>query len=304
MPILTSFSTERYSPSERQMAWREHINENLFEADMSSFASEGLLAERHSRSYEDMIISRYALNEHTITRNIEMTERNPHDSLFVSILLQGGAVYYSPGVTREVGVGQILLYDSRKPYVLAWHPQTVQLHADVPRELYLALSGSDAFETAETLRTEDGLRRGVGSLAELRSLANDFAVQRSQDAQARAHSCVIDLLTALDRRKHSGLYFEARQQIELHCSDPDLAPESLARSLAVSPRHLARVFAEHGTTTKAEIARCRVAGAQRAIAETSDSLIDIAVQNGFGTRQTMLRTFARLGLRSPSGYRS
>lgn len=78
----------------------------------------------------------------------------------------------------------------------------------------------------------------------------------------------------------------------------------LARYSGLSPRHLQRRFtAELGTPPAAYVERVHVEAAQRALAESDDPLETVARRCGFGTVETMRRTFHRhLGI-APSDYR-
>ncbi|MEZ4316670.1 MAG: helix-turn-helix domain-containing protein [Myxococcota bacterium] len=80
--------------------------------------------------------------------------------------------------------------------------------------------------------------------------------------------------------------------------------EAMARRVGMSARHFARVFAEQtGETPAAFVARARVEAAQRALAQTDASLAEIADQCGFGTPETLRRTFLRVSGATPSAWR-
>ncbi|RJO72228.1 helix-turn-helix domain-containing protein [Nocardia panacis] len=78
----------------------------------------------------------------------------------------------------------------------------------------------------------------------------------------------------------------------------------LARHAGLSPRHLQRRFtAELGASPAAYVERVHVEAAQRALTESDDPLDTVARRCGFGTAETMRRTFHRtLGV-APSDYR-
>jgi transcriptional regulator GlxA family with amidase domain len=79
----------------------------------------------------------------------------------------------------------------------------------------------------------------------------------------------------------------------------------LAQSAQLSPRHLQRRFtAELGTPPASYVERVRVEAAQRALAEGDDPVEAIARYCGFGTAETLRRSFHRhLGI-PPSDYRA
>jgi transcriptional regulator GlxA family with amidase domain len=80
--------------------------------------------------------------------------------------------------------------------------------------------------------------------------------------------------------------------------------DDLASLAGLSPRHLQRRFTqETGLPPAAYVERVRVEAAQRALAESDDPLEPIARRYGFGTAETLRRTFHRLVGIAPSEYR-
>jgi transcriptional regulator GlxA family with amidase domain len=78
----------------------------------------------------------------------------------------------------------------------------------------------------------------------------------------------------------------------------------LAARAGLSPRHLQRRFtAELGVPPAAYVERVRVEAARRALAETDDPVEAIARRLGFGTAETLRRTFRRQVGVAPSDYR-
>jgi transcriptional regulator GlxA family with amidase domain len=84
----------------------------------------------------------------------------------------------------------------------------------------------------------------------------------------------------------------------------DLSVPALAARAAMSERHFARVFTrEVGSTPARFVERARVEAARRRLEESSESVEAIAAACGFGTAETMRRTFLRLLRTTPSDYR-
>ena len=80
--------------------------------------------------------------------------------------------------------------------------------------------------------------------------------------------------------------------------------DDLASLAGLSPRHLQRRFTqETGLPPTVYVERVRVEAAQRALAERDDPLETIARRYGFGTAETLRRTFQRLVGIAPSEYR-
>ena len=74
----------------------------------------------------------------------------------------------------------------------------------------------------------------------------------------------------------------------------DLSVESLAKRVAMSPRHFARVFAQElGVTPARYIERVRVEVARRRLEESALGVDAVASESGFGSAETMRRAFLR-----------
>lgn len=86
--------------------------------------------------------------------------------------------------------------------------------------------------------------------------------------------------------------------------DDDLSLPVLARRAALSERHFSRVFrAETGMTVASYVEAARIEAAQRLLESTCDGLDHIARTCGFGTVETMHRTFNRTIRVTPGEYR-
>jgi len=86
--------------------------------------------------------------------------------------------------------------------------------------------------------------------------------------------------------------------------DGDLRVESLADLAAISPRHFARSFkAEVGLTPARYIAQLRLEAARRQLEEGHQSIERIATACGYGTTETLRRTFLRELKTAPREYR-
>lgn len=97
-----------------------------------------------------------------------------------------------------------------------------------------------------------------------------------------------------------------RSVIDLVAAQPGLphTAGSLAALIGVSPRHLARMFAAELDTTPARFVEQVRLDHAKALLDSGRGVAEAARAAGFGSSETMRRTFvARLGV-SPSGYRA
>ncbi len=86
--------------------------------------------------------------------------------------------------------------------------------------------------------------------------------------------------------------------------DDDLRVSTLAARAAMSPRHFARTFREAtGQTPASFVERVRIDTARRRLEESSEPIEAVAHTCGFGTAETMRRTFTRVLGTTPTEYR-
>ena len=84
----------------------------------------------------------------------------------------------------------------------------------------------------------------------------------------------------------------------------DLTVAALARQAGLSERHLARVFRDEvGVTPARYVERIRLEVARRRLEESNDPIDVVAAHCGFGTTETMRRSFLRALRTTPSEYR-
>ncbi|HEY5342413.1 MAG TPA: DJ-1/PfpI family protein [Solirubrobacteraceae bacterium] len=96
---------------------------------------------------------------------------------------------------------------------------------------------------------------------------------------------------------------ELQRHVVEHPAD-DLSVEALAARAHMSPRNFARAFAaETGATPARYVERVRLEAARRRLEDTAEPVATVAAACGFGTAETMRRTFLRALDVGPAEYR-
>ena len=86
--------------------------------------------------------------------------------------------------------------------------------------------------------------------------------------------------------------------------DASLALDQLAAHACLSPFHFSRLFKEAtGSTPLRYVTERRVEAAKAALGDDDSSLIDIALDHGFGSLDNFIRVFRRCTGETPARYR-
>lgn len=84
----------------------------------------------------------------------------------------------------------------------------------------------------------------------------------------------------------------------------DLSVPALAQRMHMSARHFARVFAQHsGATPAAYVEAARLQAARRMLEETDHPIETVAASCGYGSVETLYRSFRRRLATAPTDYR-
>lgn len=288
MTSMTTFSTIPYAPAERVEVWTEHVKATLFDVLITDFHPLGLEIEVLDRCVGGMQAMLFRGNEHSLERGPERVARARSQSVFVSILLAGGAVYYQPGAIHTLQAGDALVYDPDMPYLLAFQPMTSQL--------FLRLS-TDEFEARlgrrTPVRAEKVTRGSVIDINEIRRIGGDLL--RASASELLLHADLDAIVRAVcipanDNRAR--LYADAVAFIQSNAADSSVTADVIARYVHSSLRNLNRVFAEHSDTVSRQLTRTRVLAASALLASGS-TMQQAAADSGFGSVVTLRRNLRR-----------
>lgn len=112
--------------------------------------------------------------------------------------------------------------------------------------------------------------------------------------------------TADVERFEDGFYYAAQSHIARHCTDPDLAPDDVARAIGCSRATLYRVFTRRGEGIAEAIWRARIEHARRVLVSASEPgllVSGVAQRSGFRDMPTFTRMFRRHFGMTPSEAR-
>ncbi|RAJ38332.1 AraC-like DNA-binding protein [Kitasatospora sp. SolWspMP-SS2h] len=233
-------------------------------------------------------------------RSARLIRRSDPESYQLAFVASGRQRIEQGGNGGCAGPGEILLYDSSRPFEASVDNALASsscLLLQFPRDLMPLRDNTVAAQCGKTLRTP-GLGQVLGSML----LATADSDEHLDEAdRVRLGETLIDLAAAVVAR-HAGqdgvpshsraavLHQEALVHIRRHLADPELAPHDIAAALSVSTRTLHRAFESRGESVTGVLRRERIARCRADLADPRLAALPVAAIG------------ARWGLPRPAGF--
>ncbi|GAA5042028.1 AraC-like DNA-binding protein [Thermocatellispora tengchongensis] len=312
--VISRATTEHVAPAERIHYWEDYNRKALVGLSCTSYSERGLLARQTNIRLAELRLADIAGNAHVIERSPQTVRSTPKDSVFATLLLKGEAVFLHENGCLRVSAGELVVYDTRRPYLFGFSSSMRQILVDVPQELFARASVPGGLPAPMVFGRETA-REGA-LVAALGSLVGGLAALRSGPGAADAERAVLDLLGRLAEertggRPSPGAYrsqlIVAEDYIERHLHDPCLGAAQVAGVMGISVRHLARIFEHTGTSPAKHIMERRLVRAHEELTgpgALKTTIADVAHRWGFSSQAHFARLFrARFGL-TPSEARA
>ncbi|MFI0449706.1 helix-turn-helix domain-containing protein [Actinomadura sp. 6N118] len=297
LPVISQASTEAVDPRDRIDYWEEYNRKALVGLSCTSYSERGLLARETNFQLDDVRLADISGNAHAIERSPKVARSAPKDSVFATLLLKGDAVFLHEHGCLAATAGDLVLYETRLPYLFGFSSSMRQFLVDIPRDLFVrecVTGGVPAPMLFGRATAHEG--ELVGALRSLLTGGNGTGRD------------VLDVLGLLAAERSGGRpappayqtqLIIATDHIERHLHDPNLTVGQVAGVMSVSVRHLGRIFESSGTTPSKHILERRLQRAYddlTAPAATGTTIADIAYRWGFSSQAHFARLFrARFG---------
>ncbi|MGW4380995.1 helix-turn-helix domain-containing protein [Kitasatospora sp. NPDC004531] len=226
----------------------------------------------------------------------------PDDCLYVALHVRGTASVRRGATSTVLAPGDLLIGATPYPAGLLSDAECRMLRFRVPC-FYLGVRRADVRRTGALAARGD---QGVGALASqfLRTLAGQSRAHRARPGNHLARS-VCDIVAILvtelleqEAPEHptgaGEMLARLREHIEENLTDPDLSPESIARSQHISVRYLHKLFQQDGTTVGQWVRQRRLDACRRELerpARRQSSVSAIAHRWGFVSHSHFSRAF-------------
>ncbi|AYF77983.1 AraC family transcriptional regulator [Nocardia yunnanensis] len=262
--------------------------------------------------YPGMELSTLGASRQRVDRTRSLIARTEDEILHTSILLSGRGRLHQDGRVADVGPGEMVFYDSTRPYHWEFDVDWTMAAVLVPLRRLRDRTGLAASEvpTATTVLRGGPAGMVTGFLRDLAELQNT----RPDQAAALSGSAVDLLISAVSLTVGRPVPGEVaatltvRQVLEFvrrHRTDPALTVDDIAAGCGVSRRTLYRVLEQFEGGPAAILRRMRIELARELLTARRDlPVIAIARACGFATERQFYRAFRLEAGMTPAAYRS
>ncbi|WP_446667485.1 AraC-like ligand-binding domain-containing protein [Kitasatospora phosalacinea] len=259
-------------------------------------------------------VSTMEADANRVSRTPALIARSGEALMGVGVQLSGTATFIQDGRRAEVDEGDLVVYDTSRPYSFDYPRRFATRVFQLPRRM-LGVPDDDLRQvTGSAIGTGAGFGAVLGPfLAALASAADGC----SPAVTDRLAGNVVDLFATLitERTRPDGtngdtarshLLLRVRDHINRNLGDPELSPESIARAHLISVRYLHRLFEGEGITVGRFVQQRRLEECGRELARrgrSAPTVSAVAQRWGFVSPAHFSRAFrAAFGL-SPREWR-
>ncbi|MEZ2389217.1 helix-turn-helix domain-containing protein [bacterium RCC_150] len=268
-----------------------------------------------SRVLGDISVVEVRAGRHTVVRTPALIAKSTGRYFKLSIQLSGTGRLVQDGREAELSPGDLAIYDTSRPYELAFDGDFRTLVLMFPHGLLDLPVEAMGQVTALRIPGDEGLGEIISPF--LVRLADNLEALSGANGLRLAHNA-LDLVTTLfngeldqliesGRDPHLLLLGRIHDYIESNLGDPDLGPGSIAAAHYISTRHLHDLFQELGTTVAASIRQRRLERCRRDLRDpvlADRPVTAIAARWGFTDAAHFSRIFRAAFGNSPTGYRN
>lgn len=315
--LETVFHTKDLPTAERLAQWRELTSRALVPTECVSDGSDFVAALRMV-DFSAVQVTTMRLPEMRSFRSTRQIRTSDPDQFQLAIPVRGTYRFSQAGRETEIGPGDLMLYDSSRPFDSRTRPHGDHcevIMAQFPKRALSLPPGRVASLVA--VRSPGGDGMGALVSGHVRNLVRHQAHYGPADV-ARLGTVTLDLVAAwcahvldADRTlppesRERALLATIHDFIEQHLADPALSPDAVAAAHHVSTRYLQRLFQQQGTTVTGWIRQRRLDRCRRDLADPalrSRPIHAVAGRWGFTDKSHFSRLFRAAFDAAPRDYR-
>ncbi|MGY0019233.1 AraC-like ligand-binding domain-containing protein [Streptomyces sp. YJ-C3] len=306
-------TTDSLPGPERLGHWRDAVGRALVPMHVVPHGDGPLVGRIVSDRLGQLRLSSVEAGAQRVSRTREHIARSPEAFVAAHVQVAGTATFLQDGRSTVVDAGELLVYDTSRPYTLDFPEPFAGRVAHLPRH---ALNLPDA-DLGRISGTAISTAEGIGAvfmpfLASLIASAHSYAPPIAE----RLAAGVVDLFATLVTERvtrdsadsaRGDLLRRIRDHIDRNLQDPALSPETVAAAQHISVRYLHRLFEGEGITVGRLIQRRRLEECARDLTRgggPGPSVSAVAHRWGFVNSAHFSRSFRGAYGHSPREWRA
>ncbi|MGH3629878.1 MAG: helix-turn-helix domain-containing protein [Sciscionella sp.] len=294
--------------------WHSIVSESFVPLDVTRSVPGDFLGRIRSRALDEIALCEVTANGHNVLRTPELIARNDRMYFKLSLQISGTGLLIQDNREAVMRPGDLAVYDTHRPYTLAFDEDFRVLVMMFPHELIDLPVDAVGQLTAVRMAGDEGLGRVISPF--LVGMSGNLD-QLNGPSGRRLSLNALDLVTTMFANElaigrqgidpSEGLLGHIRTFIDAHLSDSELGPSTIAAAHYISTRHLHNLFQASGTTVAAWIRSRRLEHCRRDLRDpvcAGRPVAAIAARWGFFDAAHFSRVFKAAFSESPSAYRA
>ncbi len=318
--LVQSLTTEDLAPRDQYAFWKEAVCDIFVGLDCSRetrgpFHS---TVDRCALAFDGAEIASFidvTSEAQRVLRSPRQIRRATDEWIMLALQIRGPGILRQGGGTAALGPGDMVLYDSTRPYEFQFDRPFRSLVVKVPHARVAPLLPRASVWQGRPVSGTSPLGRVLGAhlaavfgaVTEVDPALRAGLLDRTVDLIALAFSGAARDFGGCGTTVQTALVARAKRYIEQRLADPALGADAVAAALGVSERYLQRVFHAAGITVGSYIRRRRLERCRDDLADpirAGERVTEIALRWAFNAMPHFSRAFrAAFGL-SPSEYRA
>jgi AraC-like DNA-binding protein len=300
--------------TESVLAWQRVVSSSFVPLVVDDLSDGQFAGTIRGRVIDEVFFSRLRVTPHEVHRTSALIDASQRLFYKLTLMLEGTGELVQDDRTALMLPGSISVYDTARRYDLRFADPIDAVVIMFPRDLIDPSPDHVRAITATSLGPEESLTRLVTPL--LTEISSDFASLEGP-ASARVVRTAVELISALlstaalartadNDREHLSLMLRIREHILGNLGDSELSPDSIARAVFISTRHLHGLFHQQGTTVSAWIREQRLEAIRRELSDPLHAhrpISEIATCWGYPDASHFSRTFRQQVGMAPSAFR-